>query len=53
MLHRRHHANREIAAVGVVPHLLARAENVQRVLALEHLLHEVGHDVAHGELDVP
>ena len=32
----------QVAAVGVVPDLVAVAEDVQRVLALEHLLHEVG-----------
>ena len=42
----------QVAAVRVVPDLLAVAEDVQRVLTLDHLLHEVGHDVAHRELDV-
>ena len=28
------------------------AQNVQRILSLEHLLHEVGHDVAHRQLHV-
>ena len=42
----------EVAAVGVVPHLVAVAEDVQRVLALEHLLHQVGDDVAHRQLHV-
>ena len=42
----------EVAAVGVVPNLRAVAEDVQRVLALEHLLHDVGNDVAHRELHV-
>ncbi len=42
----------QVAAVGVVPDLVALAEDVQRVLALDDLLHEVGHDVAHGQLDV-
>ena len=36
----------EVAAVGVVADLVALAQDVQRVLALEDLLHEVGHDVA-------
>ena len=27
-------------------------EQVERILALEHLLHQVRDDVAHGELDV-
>ena len=43
---------REVAAVGVAADLVAVAEDVQRVLALQNLLHEVGHDVAHRELDV-
>ena len=42
----------QVAAVGVVADLAAVAEDVQRVLALEHLLHEVGDDVAHRQLDV-
>ena len=42
----------QIAAVGVVPDLVALAEDVQRVLALEHLLHQVGHHVGHGQPDV-
>ena len=42
----------QVAAVGVVPHLVAGAEDVQRILALDHLLHQVRHDVAHRELDV-
>ena len=42
----------EVAAVGVVAHLAAVAQDVQRVLSLEHLLHQVGHDVAHRELHV-
>ncbi len=42
----------QVAAVGVVPHLRAVAEDVERILALEHLLHEVGHHVAHGQLHV-
>ena len=42
----------EVAAVGVVADLVALAEDVQRILALEHLEHEVRDDVAQGELDV-
>ena len=45
-------ARGQVAAVGVVPDLVAGAEDVQRVLALEDLLHEVGHDVAHRQLHV-
>ena len=52
MLHRGHDPAREVAAVGVVPDLVAVAEDVERVLALQHLLHEVGDDVAHRELHV-
>ena len=52
MLHRCHHPDGEIAAVGIVPNLVAGTEDVQRVLALEHLLHQVGDDVTHRELDV-
>src|SRR5467141_4344420 len=33
-------------------HLAAVAKDVQRVLALEHLLDQVRHDVAHRQLDV-
>ena len=36
----------EVAAVGVVADLVAVAEDVERVLALEDLVDEVGHDVA-------
>ena len=43
----------QVPAVGVVPDLGAVAQDVERVLALEHLLHEIGDDVAHGQLDVP
>ena len=35
-----------------MPDLCAVAEDVQRILALHDLLHEVGHDVAHRELHV-
>ena len=42
----------EVAAVGVVADLVARPEDVERVLALEDLEHEVRHDVAQRELDV-
>ena len=49
---RRDDAPGEVAAVGVVADLGAVAEDVQRVLTLDDLLDEVGHDVAHRELDV-
>ncbi len=52
MLHRRHDPRGQIPTVGVVPHLAAVTENVQRVLVLEHLLNQVGHHMAHGQLDV-
>ncbi len=42
----------EVAAIGVVADLAAVAQDVQRVLALENLLDEVGNDVAHRQLDV-
>ena len=42
----------EVAAVRVVADLVAGAEDVERVLALEDLVDEVGHDVAQGELHV-
>ena len=45
-------ATRQVATVGVVPHLAAVSQDVQRVLALEHLLDEVGHDVAHRKRNV-
>ena len=32
--------------------LVPLAQDVQRVLPLEDLLHQVGHHVAHGQLDV-
>src|SRR5271166_2054861 len=32
----------QVAAIGVVPHLVAGAKNMQRVLSLEHLLGEIG-----------
>src|SRR3989442_611327 len=41
-----------VVAVRVVPHLASVAEDVERVLAFQHLLDEVRHDVAHSELDV-
>ena len=42
----------QVATVGVVADLVAVAEDVERVLALEDLLDEVRHHVAHGQLDV-
>src|SRR5262249_45122835 len=42
----------KVAAVGVVAHLGTVAEYVQGVLAFQDLLHEVGHDVTHRQLDV-
>src|SRR6266566_1475484 len=43
---------REIAAIRVMPDLIATAEDVKRVLTLEDFLHEVGNDMAHREADV-
>src|SRR6266550_677570 len=51
-LHREPDAVRKVAAVGVVAHLVAVPEYVQRFLAFQNLLHQVGHHVTHGELDV-
>ena len=51
-LHREPDPARQVAAVGVVADLRPVAEDVQRVLALEHLQHEVGHDVAQRQLHV-
>ena len=42
----------QIAAIGVMAHLVALAQDVQRVLTAEDLLHQVGHDVAHRQGDV-
>ena len=42
----------EVAAVGVVPDLVALAQDVERVLPLEGLEHEVRDDVAQRELDI-
>ena len=50
--HREADAVGEVAAVGVVPDLAPVAEDVQRVLALEDLEHEVRHDVRQRELHV-
>jgi hypothetical protein len=44
---------REVAAVRVAAHLVAGAEDAQRVLSLQDLLDEVGHDVAHRERTLP
>ncbi len=52
VLHGVDDAARQVAAVGVVAHLVALAEDVERVLALGDLLDEVGHHVAHRELHV-
>ncbi|MEJ7696554.1 MAG: hypothetical protein WKF78_08045 [Candidatus Limnocylindrales bacterium] len=38
----------QVAAVGVVTDLRAIAQDVQRVLTLEHLERQIGHDVARG-----
>src|SRR5450759_1551220 len=42
----------QIATVGVMPHLISRTENVQRVLALEYLLRQIGHHMRHGQLHI-
>ena len=51
-LHREPDAAGEVAAVRVVADLRPVAEDVERVLALEHLEDEVRHDVRQGELHV-
>src|ERR1039458_8692713 len=43
---------RQIPTIGVVPHLIAFSENMKRILALEHLLRQVGNDVRHGQLHI-
>ena len=43
----------QVGAVGVVAHLRAIAEDVHWILTLEHLLDEVGNDMAHRQLYVP
>src|SRR6266705_4639697 len=43
---------RQVPSIRVVANLAAVAKDVERVLPLEHLLHEIGNDVAHGQLDV-
>src|SRR6516164_9715650 len=43
----------QISAVGVMAHLVPRSQEVQGVLALQHLGDEVRQDVAHGQGDVP
>src|SRR5665213_1357898 len=52
MLHREHNAAGQVAPIGVVPDLIAVAQDVQGALALEHLLDQVGDDMAHRQLDV-
>ncbi len=43
----------QVAAVGVVADLVAVAQDVERILALEHLEHEVGHDVDRASFTLP
>src|SRR5690348_7500983 len=45
-------ALRQIAAIGVVTNLASAAEYMQRLLPLEHLLHQVWHNVGHRQLNV-
>ena len=52
MLHGGSDTSRDVTAVGVVTHLGAVAEDVQRVLALQDLLYQVRHHMAHGQLHV-
>src|SRR6266849_6219313 len=51
-LHRQPDASREVTAIRVVTHLAAVAQDVNGVLAFEHLLTQVRHHMAHRELDV-
>src|ERR1039457_2295582 len=51
-LHRRHDSLGEVARICVMPDLRPTAEDVQGILSLDDLLHPVGNDVTHGELDV-
>src|SRR5208337_1526052 len=52
MLHAGSNPFGQVATIGVVPHLLSGAENVERVLSFQYLLCQVGHYVRHGELHV-
>src|ERR1039458_1716090 len=42
----------QIATIGVVANLISRTENVERILALEHLLHQVGDNVRHRKFHI-
>ena len=44
---------RQVAAIGVMAYLVALAEDVQWVLAFEHLQDEVRNDVRKCKLDIP
>src|ERR1700678_1030235 len=42
----------KITAIGVVPYLLAVAQNVQRILSLDQFLYQVGNYVRHGQAHI-
>src|SRR5262245_41904025 len=52
VLHRGHDASGEIATVRVVANLVPIPEDVERILALYDLLHQVRYDVTHRELHI-
>src|ERR1035437_3741750 len=42
----------QIAAIRVVPDLISRTENVEGILALKHLLRQIGHHMRHRQLHI-
>src|SRR5262249_3564457 len=50
MLDAKTNAECQVAAVSVMPNLMTRTEDVQRVLPFEHLLNEIWYNVGHCEL---
>src|SRR5204863_4455476 len=51
-LHCRDDPSGQVSAVCVMAHLRTVAEDVERILPLHDLLHQVGDDMAHCEADV-
>src|SRR5437016_8546732 len=49
MLNAQPDASGQIAAIGIVTGLVAFAQDVQRILSFDYLLHQVGHHVGHGQ----
>ena len=43
---------RQISAVSVVAHLFTVTQNVERILALDQLLHQIRNHVRHGQANV-